>query len=339
MTKDRLVFLVFTLLVFSLLPDKIKTYCRRGKCRRNSKMHMYNKLADQIRRELTDRNDIKMFNCFEQDFYKNYCSNKQHITSSHSHIKVADEIKALVSAYNIDKEKGTQSYGTKTNNNFVKICISGAKGKTTKNTTVSQGSGAKEMSSLALSEMVDRTSSALVIVFAEKLGDGDFVLDAKADDENKNMVVNEDGQLVISGAKGTRFLFRKLKTIVGVTKMYRLIIGKDYIRFEINLLTAGAAIKCDRVVSKSTVRVVNFIAKEKKERVGVNVGLFTSENETDEHKGKSVHLGFLSIDQEDVKDKQKSKGVAKVASDGAEVDVFYNKFKTIIDESRKTSRG
>lgn len=40
-----------------------------------------------------------------------------------------------------------------------------------------------------------------------------------------------------------------MKTVIGVNKIYRLFVGKDYIQFHVNILVAGAAVKESNVIS------------------------------------------------------------------------------------------
>ena len=304
---------------------------------------IYN-LICQIRAKMDDKVAKKYLNSFEQDVYRNYSSHREYIQSTFSDLTAGDNLDALVNAYNYNEDLGTYSYGKKTNSNFIKICISGAKGKVETYKTSNETNPAhntkkvKEISTLALSEIVERHDSALVIVYAARLSEIDHILDVKAEDQNVKMLINEDGQMVISCAKAKKYVFRHLKTAIGVTRMFRMIVGKDYVKFEINVLVAGAAIKKDRVVSKSTIKVSSFTAKLNVDRISANVGLFTSENETNQLKSHSTHQGFLSVDKHDIKQTEKQvhitggKGTAEKAAN--HVDAFYDKYKSIVGKAR-----
>ena len=50
------------------------------------------------------------------------------------------------------------------------------------------------------------------------------------------------------------------KTAIALTKIYRVFVGKDYIRFVVNLLVSGASVKDDHLLSKSSLNIINYMS-------------------------------------------------------------------------------
>lgn len=279
----------------------------------------YNTKFDKIRQQLEDEGEIKVLDQYEQLFYKKHNTVKDKIHSTIIDVSISEQINSVVSAYNYDKKKGSSTHGTKSNNKFCKIMISGARGKT-------KSPDAEDISTLALSENVDKNNTAICIAYASRISEVDFVLDAKVDNKPVSITLNADHQLVISSSEGNKYMFSDIKTVVGSTKMYRLAIGKDYLKFEINLLVSGACIQGERVLSKSIIKVMTYLALDDGERCRKNVGLFTSENKTMDKKTHSTHFGFLSVDKLEVKSIQETGGKAKANKKGAKGSTNYDTF-------------
>jgi hypothetical protein len=303
--------------------------CRFRRRRVSPALVKYNRYFEGVRRSLKDVNDAAMLTRYEQFFYKNLTSKQGDIKSKKINFKLEEDIDALVNAYSFDKDLGTFSYGTKTNNAFIKVMICGARGS-------AKNKKSEGHSTLALSEIVELDSTAVAIAYGNKISDTDFVLDAKVDQKKISMSVNKSGQLIISSTVGNKYMLKHLKTVVGVTKMRRLVIGVDYIKFEVNLLVAGASIKKDNVISKSIIKISTYLVMEGKRRCRQNLGLFTSENKTNLKNSKSSHFGLLKVDKHNITDIKTSEGLAKANQKTTKVDAVYNEFKLLSERSRKS---
>ncbi len=88
------------------------------------------------------------------------------------------------------------------------------------------------------------------------------------------------------------------KTTVGVTKIYRMYIGVDFIKFVVNLLISGAGVQQNYLLSKSSFNVINylsFIGHNGKAKMKRNLGYFESENKTSHLRSVSKHAGYMLI--------------------------------------------
>ena len=297
--------------------------------RSSSTMYKYNRFFELVRRRLVSRSEMDMLNYFEQYLYKNLCKTEDDIKSKEVNFKLTEDIDSIVNAYNFNKNLGTFSYGTKSNNNFIKIMISGAKGQAM--TKDSDG-----ISTLALSEIVERDSMAVSIAYASRISATDYVLDAKVDQKKIKMTTNNDGQVIISSSVGNKYMLKQYKTVIAVTKMYRLIIGVDYIKFEVNLLVAGASCKNDEVISKSIIKINTYLIAGESAKARQNLGLFTSENRTNAKKSLSTHFGLLKVNKKNYLDLKTSEGIAKANKKGTKVDAVYNQFKRLTEQARNS---
>lgn len=281
-------------------------------------LSMYNSFFSSIRAVMEDSDDDKkIFNDFEQQFYSVYSSQKSNINSSALDIDVLSEIDTVVNAYKADKVNGTFAYGTEENDKFVKILISGAKG--TKTT-------AKQLSTLSMSEIVEPNQTANAMAYAAKISDTDYIIDAKVDDADDYPSINEKGQYIVSKSLGNRYIIDSLKSSLAVNKMYRLALGKDYIKFEINLLMAGAAVKSDSVISKSSIKVMVYVMSTSDKKVRTNIGLFTSDNRTTAAASVSTHFGYLRIMSSNVNGAQTTGGTAASTDQGTSTTAYFLEF-------------
>ena len=295
--------------------------------RRNT-LPMYNKFFKKIRKAMEqEQEDLDIFDDFEQEFYTHFNNKRGGISSSTIDLDVSSEINTIVNAYKYDEKLGTYAYGTEQNNQFIKILISGAKG------TKSEDRG-KQISTLALSEIVEQNQTANAIVYASKISDTDYIIDAKINEAEGESSINEKGQFIMCKSVGRRYIFDSLKTALARTKMYRLAIGSDYLKFEINLLIAGAAVKSESVVSKSSIKVMAYIISDADKKVRTNIGLFTSENKTDKKRSISQHFGFLRIDKSNSNHEQETASHALADEKSTAVSAYFIEFLNLLRKNK-----
>lgn len=289
-------------------------------CGQSVKLTTYNGFFDKIRATMEDDKDDKaVLTRFEQDFYMFYSNKKNTISSSSLDLDVSTEINTLVNAFKFDQKLGTYAYGTETNDQFIKILISGAKG-------TKSSAGSKQISTLALSEIVELNQTANAIAYAARIGTSDYIIDAKVDEAEGKPAVNDKGQYIVCKSVGKRYVLDSLKSSLAITKMYRLAIGSDYAKFEINLLIAGAAVKDDSVVSKSSIKVMAYIITSGDSKVKTNMGLFTSENKTNDQKSVSTHFGFLRVQKAKDLDTQKTESSVSADANGTNASAYFLDF-------------
>jgi len=296
-------------------------------CGKNGSLSMYNDFFQKIRKTMEqEKEDIDVLNTFEQDFYTQFINNKLSISSSTIDLDVSSEINTIVNAYKYDEKLGTYAYGSEQDDKFVKILISGAKGAK---------SSSNQISTLSLSERVKLNQTANAIVYASKISDTDYIIDAKVNEAEGKAGTNEKGQYIMCKSVGRRYIFDSLKSALAMTKMYRLAIGSDYVKFEINFLLAGAAVKTDNVVSKSTIKIMAYIITNDSKKVGTNLGLFTSENVTNDKKSVSTHFGFLRIEKKNSVQQQQTDSKAVADSKSTEVSAYFLDFLNSYNTSKK----
>lgn len=287
-------------------------------------LSMYNTFFTNIRAAMEDSEDDKtILNNFEQQFYSVYSTQKSNIHSSSLDIDVQSEISTVVNAYKYDKENSTYAYGTEQNNEFVKILISGAKGTKTVTT-------ATQLTTLALAEIVELNQTADAIAYAARISDTDYIIDAKVDDADDHPQINEKGQYLVAKSQGKRYIIDSLKSSLAVNKMYRLALGSDYVKFEINLLMAGASVKPDSVISKSTIKVMSYVITNTDYKVRSNIGLFTSDNKTNKDMSVSTHFGYLRVQQVGLANNQTSGGSSMSTDTGTSTSAYFLDFLNTI---------
>ena len=284
-----------------------------------SHLKKYNLLFGQIRKKIKGEETLQILNTSEQTFYRNYAKQRRNIRSNKLDLIKIDRLSTFSNSYTLDKKKGALSYGTKDNKSFSKVMISGAKGNHKKNES-------GEISTLALSELVEKHQTCVSIAYASKLVDGSFILDAKVEDKEQKISINDDGQLIISKTVGRKYKLSKFKAIVGITTMYRVIIGLDYVKFEISMLISGASVRADKVKSKSIIKVDDIIACEGNNKIKYNLAVFSAKNITNSKKSLSNYMGFMSIDKENVRAIREAESTAEAADNGSKVSTFFSQF-------------
>ena len=299
-----------------------------SRSRTSSTMSKYYGYFCKVRGRLI-RSEASVLTKFEQFFYKNFGPDGKKIKSKKVNFKFDENLDTLVNADNSNEAIKSISFGTKTNNSFVKLMISGAKGKSKKN-------GSKDISTLALSEIVENESMGVAIAYASMISPTDFVLDAKVDQKKMKLTKNNKGQVIITACVGNKYTFKTIRTVVGVTKMYRLVIGVDYIKFEVSLLVAGASVKDDSVISKSIIKISTYLISGQSKAARHNLGIFTSENKTVPKKSLSTHFGLLKVNKKDVTEIQTTEGASVANKDKLQTDAVYNEFKRLSEKSRRS---
>lgn len=78
-------------------------------------------------------------------------------------------------------------------------------------------------------------------------------MDSKIGEDSESIFVSEMGQLEISIKRNKKFDIKSKKTVLGLSTIYRLYVGKNYMHFWVNILTTGSAAKTDSIISKSTI--------------------------------------------------------------------------------------
>lgn len=71
--------------------------------------------------------------------------------------------------------------------------------------------------------------------------------------------MNALGQLELSTSMSKKYNLIHKKTVLGVNKIYRLFLGKDYISFQVNYLIAGASVKEKHVTSWSSLSLEKYL--------------------------------------------------------------------------------
>lgn len=298
-------------------------FLRALSCTRTSSLRMYNRFFNRIRKEMeNDRDEKDTLDAFEQEFYANFSSQKSNIVSSSLDMNISSEIGTVVNAFKFDEKMGTYAYGTESQDSIVKILISGAKG-----TKVSAGK--KQISTLALSEIVESNQTANAIVYASKISDTEYIIDAKAEEAEGKSEINSKGQYVICKSVGRRYVFDSLKTAYAINKMFRLVIGSDYVKFSVNVLMAGASVRSTGVVSKSIIKIIDYIITADDKKARTNIGLFMSDNATDDKQSKSKHFGFLRIENSKSRQEQVNGGTAYVDAKNTDVNGYFLEFLTL----------
>lgn len=286
-------------------------------------LEMYNRFFENVRKRLAEeKGSAEVLMAFEQSFYSTFNDKLNSITSSTINIDVSSEISTIVNAYKYDETLGTYAYGSEKDNKFLKVLISGAKGSKSSGNT-------KQIATLALSEIVEMNQSANAIVYASKISDTQYVLDAKVNDAEGQAEINNKGQYIFCKSIGHRYIFDSLKTALAITKMFRLAIGSDYIKFDVSILMAGAGVRSAGVVSKSTIQVQSYVITKDDYQVKENSGYFISDNMTDDQKSVSNHFALIRIQKsKDAMMNSKASGSAVADSKNTQVSGFLLDFLT-----------
>ena len=248
-----------------------------------------------------NKETIAAINELEKIFVKNYKNYKPSITSKKSTMSLNDNLSAFAKAHKYDKSLGAHTYGVKIGENFTKVLISGAQGKKKKSYKKNTKS---EISTLGLAEMIEMHQTGITAAFASQKGK-DYFIDAKVNEESEKCLINSKGQLEISKSSGKKYLIHSSKSSLGVTKIFRMLFGRDYVKLIVSFLVSGATVKNNSVLSKSSITVKVYLTYDQKLFKGSvynkailvkkNLGYFSSENKTDYKRSCSKHLGYLMI--------------------------------------------
>lgn len=84
---------------------------------------------------------------------------------------------------------------------------------------------------MGLTEIIESYGNGVTIAFASKNYFNEFFIDAKVHEDSNTSKINEIFEWEISKSRGKKYLIHSKKTSLGVTKFFRVLIGKDYIRF------------------------------------------------------------------------------------------------------------
>lgn len=133
-----------------------------------------------------------------------------------------------------------------------RILVSGARGSITDKDKIKS----MKMTSLGLSEIVEKYRNGITAAFVTKNSLEEIFIDAKVHSDSDNSNLNEINEWEISKSRGRKFLMHDKKTALGITKFFRILIGNDYIRLILSDLSAGASVKNNQVVSKSSIKIV-----------------------------------------------------------------------------------
>ncbi len=277
---------------------------------------------------------LEVLESMEKEFDKKFKFYANGIKSVKIEIGADDNISSYANAHNYDEDMGAHTYGMKTGQDVSKILISGARGskKKVENET--------EINTLGITEIIEEYQTGISAAFASKTANGQYFIDAKVNKENEDFKINAKGQLEISYPIAKKYIIHSSKTALGTTKIYRLLVGLDYLQLIETFLMSGATVKDDCVLSKSSISVKIFLTCDKDEKnpkikVHKNLGFFSSENKTDYERSVSNHIGYLMIDKESLNDKLKKEELttahASADKNGTSLDATY--------KSRTTAQG
>lgn len=185
----------------------------------------------------------------------------------------ADQLTASAFASLGSTELETEASGSNDGTNTGgKIVISGAKGK-----VQYTGTQKNAILTMAVSETLETTAVAAVIAYATLRTDGSFNVDVKINDYYQQARQNANGEFIDSLLLSKKFTFNQNQTVFGVSRIYLLTVGENYLRITVYTLLSGAAIKQQTVLSKAIVRIKTYTVN-----VGgpctINDGVFLSEN-------------------------------------------------------------
>ena len=304
----------------------------------------FKKRINAIRIENWDNKEtITAIDELEQIFLKNYKKFKPKITSKKSTMSLNDNLSAFAKAHKYDKSLGAHTYGVKTGKNFTKILISGARGK--KKKSYKKGSKA-EISTLGLAEIIEMHQTGITAAFASQKESDEYFIDAKVNEESAKVLLNKKGQLEISKSLGKKYLIHSSKSALGVTKIFRMLFGTDYVKLIVSFLVSGASVKQNSVLSKSSVTVKVYLTYDQKLFQGSiynkailvkkNLGYFSSENKTNYKRSVSKHLGYLMIQKPHGNSKQSVYGEAQAEEGkGTKVEVKRTAVKRSVGHKHK----
>ncbi len=310
---------------------KRKLMSRRGWIRhrpryRYSRITKYN-LAFNALRKVNYRNNetISTLDYLEARFHRVFHKYSHLITALSKNLNLASEISAQAKTFKLNKAMGAHTHGS-TLGKRKKILICGAKGK------VRKVGVKKAISTFALSEIVENYQNGISAAFASVDHNGRYSIDAKINEEVDNSKMNSNGELEISRSLSRKYLVHRKKISVGKTKIFRLLIGKDYVRLIVNYMLSGAAVRGKKVFSKSSITIKNYLSSAlqigghrlPKITVKHTIGIFSSENQTDQNKSISQHKGYLMVQKDDSLKVKNAGSYARVDKNGGNTDAYYN---------------
>lgn len=108
-----------------------------------------------------------------------------------------------------------------------------------------------------MAEIIEKYRNGITAAYVSINSMEQFFIDASINEDSDGCNINDLGQWELSRSRAKKYLMYDKLTALGVTKFYRLLIGLDYIRLIKTDLTAGATVKGQKVVSKSSVKVTS----------------------------------------------------------------------------------
>ncbi len=256
-------------------------------------------------------------------FNKIYPQVLDKISALSIHLNLAEDISAAADAQLNHEGFSTRTFGTKNGQSYTQFLISGAKGKK----SIGSSDTVYEISSLALSEILEINQIGISASFASVTPKGQYFIDSKVNENSTDYKIVR-GQLEIMNSMAQKFLIHEQKSAIGLTKIYKLLIGKDYMRLVIKILISGAGVRGLKVLSKASIRINSFLAFDNPQdssnpRLIKNLGFFTSENQTSQVKSVSKHYGYLLVQMDELFREQITKGKAAANDEKTKTNVNY----------------